>query len=59
MGLWGIGKGLAKIAIGTVTADGEMVVSGFKKTAINVVTTSVQIVANEVWEKAHTDDDDD
>ena len=39
--------------------DGEMIVSGLKKTAINAATTTAQIAAKEFWEKAHTDDDDD
>lgn len=58
MGLFGLGKGLVKIAGGIITGDGEMLVSGLKKTAVNAVTTTVQIVGREVWEKAHTDDDD-
>lgn len=58
MGLFGLGKGIAKIVGGVVTGDSEMLISGLKKTGINAVTTSIQIVANEVWEKAHTDDDE-
>lgn len=59
MGLLGLGKGLLKVAGGIVTGDSDMLVSGLKKTAVNAVTTTAQIVAKEVWEKAHTDDDDD
>lgn len=58
MGLWGLAKGLGKVAGGIITGDGEMIVSGLKKTAINTATTAVQIATNEVWEKAHTDDDE-
>lgn len=59
MGLFGLGKGIAKVVGGIVTGDGEMIVSGLKKTAINAATTTTQIAAKEFWEKAHTDDDDD
>lgn len=33
MGLFGLGKGIAKVVGGIVTGDGEMIVSGLKKTA--------------------------
>lgn len=59
MGLFGLGKGIAKVVGGIVTGDGEMIVSGLKKTAINAATTTAQIAAKEFLEKAHTDDDDD
>lgn len=59
MGLLGIGKGLVKTLGGVVTGDEEMIVKGLKKIAINTVTTGAQILANEVWDKAHEDDDDD
>lgn len=59
MGLFGLGKGIGKIVMGIATGDGEMIVSGVKKTVVNTVTTAVQIASKEVWEKAHTDDEED
>ena len=47
MGLFGLGKGIAKVVGGIVTGDGEMIVSGLKKTAINAATTTAQIAAKE------------
>lgn len=35
MGLFGLGKGIAKVVGGIVTGEGEMIVSGLKRTAIN------------------------
>lgn len=57
MGLWGLGKGIGKTLIGVLTADGEMIVKGVKKTAINAVTTVAQAIACSVMEHAHEDDD--
>ncbi len=59
MGLLGLGKGVGKIVIGLATGDGEMIISGAKKTVINAVTTTAQMCAGELIDKAHTDDDDD
>lgn len=59
MGLFGLGKGLVKFATGLATGDGEMIISGAKKTIINIVTTTVQMCAGEMLDKAHTDDDED
>ena len=42
MGLFGLGKGIAKVVGGIVTGDGEMIVSGLKKTAINAATTTTK-----------------
>ena len=59
MGLFGLGKGIVKIATGLVTGDGEMIISGAKKTVINAVTTTAQMCVGELMGKAHTDDDAD
>lgn len=59
MGLLGLGKGIGTLLIGIVEGDAEMIAKGAKKTAVNAVTTTAQIVAREVWDKAHTDDDED
>lgn len=59
MGAFGLGHGIAKTVIGVVTGDGEMVVKGLKKTAVNTVTTVADVVAGEFVNNAHKDSDDD
>lgn len=59
MGAFGLGRGIAKTVIGVVTGDGEMVVKGLKKTAVNTVTTVADVVAGEFVNNAHKDSDDD
>lgn len=54
--MFGIGKGLFKVVKGVITADGEEIIMGIKKAAINTVTT---IVANEARERFINDDDED
>lgn len=56
MGLFGIGKGVAKIVIGAVSGDAEEIIKGVKKVAINTVTI---IAVNEAEERLISDDDDD
>ncbi len=59
MGAFGLGRGIVKTIIGVVTGDGEMVVKGIKKTAINTVTTVADVVTGEFINNAHKDSDDD
>lgn len=59
MGLFGLGKGIAKTIGGLLTGDGEMLVKGIKKTAINAVTTTVSAFSGDVFDKAGEDDDPD
>lgn len=60
MGLFGLCKGIVvKIVTGLVIGDGELIISGGKKTVINAVTTTVQMCAGELMNKAHIDDDED
>lgn len=59
MGLLGLGKGIAKTIGGIVTGDGEMLVKGIKKTAINAVTTTISFCSGNVHETAAEDDDPD
>lgn len=59
MGLFGLGKGIAKTIGGIVTGDSEMLVKGLKKTAINAVTTTVSAFSGNFGETASEDDDPD
>lgn len=59
MGLFGLGKGIAKTIGGIVTGDSEMVIKGIKKTAINAVTTTASAFAGRIGETAGEDDDTD
>lgn len=59
MGLFGLGKGIAKTIGGIVTGDSEMLVKGLKKTAINAVTTTVSAFSGNLGETASEDDDPD
>lgn len=56
MGAFGIGRGICKIVKGIATGDGEEIVLGIKKTAINTLST---IAFNEGHERLINDDDDD
>ena len=51
MGLYGIGKGLFKMAKGVITGDAEEIAKGGKKIAVNVI-------AGEILDRIHTDEDD-
>ena len=59
MGAFGLGRGIVKTIIGVATGDGEMIVNGLKKTAVNTVTTAADVVAGEFINNAHKDSDDD
>jgi hypothetical protein len=59
MGAFGLGLGIVKTIGGVVTGDGEMIAKGLKKTAINIVTTTVDIVAGEFINNANKDSDND
>jgi hypothetical protein len=59
MGAFGLGRGIVKTIVGVATGDGEMVVKGLKKTAVNTVTTVADVVAGEFINNAHKDSDDD
>ena len=59
MGAFGLGCGIVKTIIGVATGDGEMIVKGLKKTAVNTVTTAADVVAGEFINNAHKDSDDD
>ena len=59
MGAFGLGRGIVKTIVGVATGDGEMVVKGLKKTAVNTVTTVADVVAGEFINHAHKDSDDD
>jgi hypothetical protein len=56
MGLYGIGKGIFKIVKGVATGEGDEIIKGIKKTAVNTVTT---IATNEAAERITNDDDED
>lgn len=59
MGAFGLGRGIVKTIIGVATGDGEMIVNGLKKTAVNTVTTAADVVAGEFINNAHKDSDED
>lgn len=59
MGAFGLGRGIVKTIIGVATGDGEMIVKGLKKTAVNTVTTAADVVAGEFINNAHKDSDED
>ena len=59
MGAFGLGRGIVKTIVGVATGDGEMVVKGLKKTAVNTVTTAADVVAGEFINNAHKDSDED
>ena len=59
MGAFGLGRGIVKTIVGVATGDGEMVVKGLKKTAVNTVTTVADVVAGEFINNAHKDSYDD
>lgn len=59
MGAFGLGLGIVKTIGGVVTGDGEMIVKGLKKTAINVATIAFDIVAGEFIKNAPKDSDND
>lgn len=59
MGAFGLGRGIVKTIIGVASGDGEMIVKGLKKTAVNTVTTAADVVAGEFINNAHKDSDED
>ncbi len=59
MGLFGIGKGVFKMAKGVIEGDAEEIILGAQKTVINAAASAGHAIAGELWNKAHTDDDDD
>lgn len=59
MGAFGLGYGLGKTLMGVISGDGEMIVKGLKKTAVNAVTTVVDVAAGNFIQNAHKDSDDD
>lgn len=59
MGAFGLGYGLGKVIIGTVTGDSEMLVKGLKKTGINAVATVVDVCTGKFFENMGKDRDND
>lgn len=45
MGLFGLGKGIIKTVTGVIEGDGEKILKGVGKTAINVVTTVTNLAS--------------
>lgn len=59
MGAFGLGYGLGKTCVGVLTGDSEMLFKGLKKTAINTVTTIVDVFAGKFVENFTKDSDSD